>query len=77
MLFRSTFDGAPLRYSRPYGPERLAPIEGKSFHAANVTYGFYTYFIRPNFRLESTFPWIYLGSPEPGRCGRRHAVPVW
>ncbi|MCX6955661.1 MAG: hypothetical protein NTV51_26250 [Verrucomicrobia bacterium] len=61
-----TFDGAPLRYSRPYGPERLAKIDGKSFHAANVPYGFYTYFVRPNFRLEPKFPWFYIGSPQPG-----------
>jgi hypothetical protein len=60
-----TFDGAPLRYSRPYGPERLAHIEGKSFHFANLPYGFYSYFIRPHFRVEPKFPWLYLGSTHP------------
>ncbi len=60
-----TFDGAPLRYSRPYGPERLAHIEGKSFHTANLPYGFYSYFMRPHFRVEPKFPWLYLGSPHP------------
>lgn len=62
-----TFDGAPLRYSRPYDAERLAKIDGKSFHAANVPYGAYTYFVRPNLRFEKKFPFVYLGSPEPGR----------
>ena len=62
-----TFEGAPLRYSRPYGAERLAKIDGKNFHTANVPYGFYTYFVRPNLRVEPKFPWIYLGSPTPGR----------
>ncbi len=62
-----TFDGAPLRYSRPYDAERLAKIDGKSFHAANVPYGAYTYFVRPNLRFENQFPFVYLGSPEPGR----------
>jgi hypothetical protein len=60
-----TFDGAPLRYSRPYGPERLAHIEGKSFHTANLPYGFYSYFMRPHFRVEPKFPWLYLGSTHP------------
>ncbi|MBM3856055.1 MAG: hypothetical protein FJ399_23345, partial [Verrucomicrobia bacterium] len=61
------FDPAPLSISRPYrNPERLATIEGKSLHAANVPFGFYTYVVRPNFRLERGFPWIYLGSPIPG-----------
>jgi hypothetical protein len=62
-----TFDGAPLRYSRPYDDARLAKIDGKSFHAANVPYGAYTYFVRPNLRFENKFPFVYLGSPEPGR----------
>ena len=62
-----TFEGAPLRYSRPYGAERLAKIDGQSFHAANVPYGAYTYFVRPNLRCENQFPFVYLGSPTPGR----------
>jgi hypothetical protein len=60
-----SFDGAPLRYSQPYGPERLAKIDGKNFHAANISYGFYSYLMRPHFRGERRFPWIYLGSPHP------------
>lgn len=63
----NTFEGAPLRYSRPYGAERLAKIDGKSFHAANVPYGAYSYFVRPNLRFENQFPFVYLGSPTPGR----------
>ena len=62
-----TFDPAPLRMSRPYAnPERINAIDGKSMHAANVPYGFYTYVVRPNLRFESGFPWIYLGSNTPG-----------
>ena len=61
------FDPAPLRISRPYAnPERINAIDGKSMHAANIPYGFYTYVIRPNLRFESGFPWIYLGSNTPG-----------
>ena len=61
------FEAAPLRMSKPYeNPERLAHIDGKSFHAVNLPFNFYTYVIRPNFRLERGFPWIYLGSPIPG-----------
>ena len=61
------FDPAPLRISRPYAnPERINAIDGKGMHAANVPYGFYTYVVRPNLRLEPGFPWIYLGSNTPG-----------
>lgn len=60
-----TFEGAPLRYSRPYDAARLAKIDGKSFHAVNLPYGAYTYLVRPNLRFESTFPWIYLGAATP------------
>ncbi len=61
------FDPAPLRISRPYAnPERINAIEGKSMHAANIPYGFYTYVVRPNLRFEPGFPWIYLGSNTPG-----------
>ena len=62
-----TFEGAPLRFSRPYDAERLAKIDGQSFHAANVPSGAYTYFVRPNLRFEPLFPFVYLGSPTPGR----------
>jgi hypothetical protein len=62
-----TFEGAPLRLSRPYDAERLAKIEGKSFHAANLPYGFYTYLVRPNLRVEKTFPWVFLVASTPGR----------
>lgn len=61
-----TFDGAPLRLSRPYDAARLANIDGKSFHASNLPFNFYTYLVRPNFHVEPRFPWLYLGSPEPG-----------
>lgn len=63
-----TFEGAPLRYSRPYDAKRLATIEGKNFHAANVPYGVYTYVLRPNFRIEPHFPWFYVTARDPGRA---------
>jgi len=63
-----TFDPAPLRMSRPYmHNDRLVRIEGRSFHAANLPYNFYTYVLRPNLRLEPGFPWIYLEAREPPR----------
>ena len=63
-----TLDPAPLRLSRPYtDPGRLASIDGRSFHTANIPFGAYSYVVRPNLRSESGFPWIYLGSPRPGR----------
>lgn len=61
----NTFEGTPLRFSRPYDAERLAKIDGKSFHAANLPYGAYTYLVRPNFRFEPKFPWFYLGANTP------------
>ena len=64
LKFKS-FEGAPLRYSRPYDTERLAKINGRSFHAANLPSGFYTYLLRPNLRVEPTFPWIYHGAATP------------
>jgi len=60
-----TFEGAPLRYSRPYDTERLAKIDGRSFHASNLPSGVYTYLIRPNLHVEPTFPWIYHGAATP------------
>ena len=63
-----TFDGAPLRFSRPYTAERLARIEGKSFHLENIPYGFYTYMVHANFHVEARFPYLYLRSDEPGRA---------
>ncbi|MBI5691110.1 MAG: hypothetical protein HZC55_13560 [Verrucomicrobia bacterium] len=61
-----TFDGAPLHLSRPYDAARLAKIEGKSFHLSNLPFNSYTYLVRPNFRIEARFPWLYLGRGIPG-----------
>lgn len=61
-------DPAPLRISRPYkDPGRLAHIDGRSFHLVNLPYNFDTYVLRPNFRIEPRFPWIYLGTHAPQR----------
>ena len=69
-----TFDGAPLRLSRPYDAERLAAIDGKSFHAANIPWGFYSYVIRSNVRVEPKFPYVRIGNPNPGRAFPRAKV---
>lgn len=62
------FEAAPLRLSRPYAnPARLAHIEGKSFHLVNLPFNFDTYILRPNYRIEPGFPWIYLDSRTPRR----------
>lgn len=61
-----TFDGAPLALSRPYvDPRRLAHIDGKSLHLVNVPFNVYSYLIRPNFRIQPRFPWLYLESKAP------------
>lgn len=62
-----TFDGAPLQLSRPYTPERLARIEGRSFHVENVPWGFYSYFVRANARLEPQFPYLFMRARQPPR----------
>ena len=62
-----SFEGAPLRYSRPYDAERLAKIDGKSFHLANLPFGFDNYLVRLNLRVEPLFPYVYLGATTPGR----------
>ena len=64
-----TFDPAPLKISRPYAdPGRLAHIDGKSFHLVNLPFNIDTYLLRPNFRIEPRFPWIYMGSNSPRRA---------
>jgi hypothetical protein len=62
-----TFDAAPLAISRPYNKERLAAIDGKSMHWVNIPFNVDTYFVRPNFRIEAPFPWLYLDSRAPRR----------
>jgi hypothetical protein len=62
-----TFDGAPLALNRGYNAERLAVIDGKNMHVANIPFNFYSYVWYPNLRLEPTFPWIFLGADGPRR----------
>lgn len=64
LKFRS-FDGAPLRYHVQYGPERLANIEGRNFHAGNLTYGFAGYVWRPNAEARPTFPYLFIRGNDP------------
>lgn len=62
-----TFDGAPLALNRGYTAERMAAIDGKNMHLANIPFTLYSYLWFPNLRFEEKFPWIYLGSPAPRR----------
>ena len=64
LKFRS-LDGAPLRLHVQYGPERLANIEGRNFHAANVPYGIAGYLWRPNAELRRTFPYVFIRGNDP------------
>ncbi len=59
-----TFDGSPLRFSVQYTPERLARFDGKNFHVVNVPHNFDVYFVRPDFRLEPNFPYLFLGASQ-------------
>jgi hypothetical protein len=61
-----TFDGAPLRLNLQYDARRLARIDGKNFHVANVPFHFYTYVLRPNLDFQPGFPWLtFGGDPKP------------
>lgn len=62
-----TFDGAPLAINRAYDAARIAAIDGKNMHAANIPFNFYSYFWYPNLRFEGKFPWIYLNATGPRR----------
>lgn len=62
-----TFDGAPLAINRAYNPERIAAINGKNMHVANIPFNFYSYVWYPNLRLEAKFPWIFLSATGPRR----------
>lgn len=64
LKFRS-LDGAPLRHHVQYGPERLANIEGRNFHAGNVPYGLAGYLWRPNAELRATFPYLFIHGNDP------------
>ena len=64
LKFRS-FDGAPLRYHVQYGPERLANIEGRNFHPANLPYGLAGYLWRPNAEVRPTFPYLFIRGNDP------------
>lgn len=61
-----TFDGSPLRYNEQFTPARLARIDGKNFHRENIPFTFYSYVIRPNFRLDPRFPYFFVGARDGG-----------
>jgi len=60
-----TFEGCPLRYNVQYSPQRLAKIDGKQFHAANIPYGVASYLVHPTIEVSSHFPWLYLAHEMP------------
>jgi hypothetical protein len=61
-----TFEGCPLRYNVQYDAARLVRIDGKQFHLVNLPIALDFYVVRPNFRLESGFPYFLIGAREPG-----------
>ncbi len=60
-----TFEGCPLRLSVQYDAKRLAAIDGKPFHVANLPFTFSTYFLRPNLRAEPRFPFLFVDRAKP------------
>jgi hypothetical protein len=61
-----TFDGAPLRLSQPYTPQRLAAVDGKSFHLVNLPFVFYTYFVHESLDVRRNFPYVTMAPTESG-----------
>ncbi len=57
-----TFEGCPLRYNVQYDAARLARIDGKQFHLANLPIAIDSYLVQQNYHFEPTFPYFFLGS---------------
>jgi hypothetical protein len=53
-----TLEGAPLRYHVQYDAARLAKIEGKNFHLANVRHNLDAYFLAPTFEAGLRLPFL-------------------
>jgi hypothetical protein len=51
-----TIHGNPVKYNPQYTAERLAKIEGKSFHVANVRHNVDVYFLRPGIEMGARLP---------------------
>jgi hypothetical protein len=62
-----TFEGCPLRFNVQYDATRLARIDGKQFHLVNLPIAVDSYLVHPNFRLESHFPFFFIGARTPAR----------
>ena len=60
-----TFEGCPLRYNVQYDAQRLARIDGKQFHLVNIPIAIECYLLRPNFRLEASFPYFFIERDVP------------
>ncbi|MCX6955658.1 MAG: hypothetical protein NTV51_26235 [Verrucomicrobia bacterium] len=60
-----TFEGCPLRYNVQYSPKRLAKIDSKQFHVANIPYGIASYLYHPTIEVSPRFPWLYLAHELP------------
>lgn len=55
-----TFDGCPLRYHVQYTPQRLAAIEGRNFHLANLRFNADSYFWRSKVHISAHFPYGFV-----------------
>lgn len=64
LKFKS-FDGAPLKYHVQYTPQRLAAIDGKNFHLANLPFNFAGYVWWPGFGFRPNFPYFYISNGNP------------
>ncbi len=55
-----TFDGCPLKYHIQYTPQRLAAIDGRNFHVANLRFNADSYFWRSNVHVSAHFPYVFV-----------------
>ncbi|HEY1109749.1 MAG TPA: hypothetical protein VGE76_13970, partial [Opitutaceae bacterium] len=59
-----TFEGCPLRLNLQYHADRLARIDGKQFHVANIPFGANAYLFAPSLVIDSHFPFFHT-APAP------------
>jgi hypothetical protein len=66
-----TTEGAPLRYHVQYTPERLAKIQGKNFHLANLHHNIDAYLLWPAFQAGRRFPFFIFDLTKRDYPGAR------
>jgi hypothetical protein len=54
-----TIEGCPLRYNVSYKPDRLAKIDARQFHLANIPFGMDAYLLKPTLGRSAQFPFFY------------------